>query len=63
MTLLKSVPTACYNISTSKGGEGENGISIPTGESFTLQVDGWDGYNHLINKKDLLCVGDQKERD
>ena len=41
MTLLNSVLTACYlHILLLKGGEMEDGTSIPLEEPSTLQVDG-----------------------
>ena len=51
MNLLNSVPIACYlHILVSKGGEREDGTSIPLEEPSTLQVDGWDGYNRPLNR-------------
>ena len=51
MNLLNSVPIACYlHILVSKGGEREDGTSIPLEEPSTLQVDGWDGCNRPLNR-------------
>ena len=59
MTLLNSVLIACYlHILLLKGGEKEDGTSIPLEEPSTLQVDGWDGSDRPVNGKRYIILRD-----
>ena len=59
MTLLNSVLIACYlHILLLKGGEKEDGTSIPLEEPSTLEVDGWDGSDRPVNGKRYIILRD-----
>ena len=61
MTLLNSVPTACYLPSlTSKWGEGRDVTSILLEGSSTLLVDGYNGDTRATNRERSHMLWDQE---